>query len=217
MRIAAALAVLLSATAAHARGANELNIGSSSRALHSDSANAVTSDSLGNGNLGIGRTIDIGLFPGLQLSAIGNFAWGGLDGQMFQTMTTELDTLALTAGGRVRYPLRTRFVVATARLDLGMARAAVAIRDGSGHTASDSGWGATSTAAAGLELYAVSSPKFKLGLRFEVGYTATSGIELVATPETESEGTLQLEMSAASLGSLDLSGSFLGMSLVSQF
>lgn len=217
MRIAASLAVLLAASAAHAGGANEFNIGSSSRGLHADSANAVTADSLGSGNLGIGRTLDLELVSGLQLSAIGNFAWGSADGEMFQTMTTELDTLAFTVGGRARYPLRTKFIVATARLDIGTARAAVAIRDGSGHTASDSGWGATSTAAAGLELYGVSTARFKLGLRFELGYTATSNVELVATPESESEGTLQLAMTAASLGSLDLSGSFLGFSVVSQF
>ncbi len=217
MRTAALLTVLLATTAAHAGGANELAIGSSSRGLHSDSANAVTADSLGSGTIGIGRALAIELVPGLRLSAIGNFSWGGADGQMFQTMTTELDTLAFTAGGRARYPLRTRYVVATARLDIGMARAALAIRDGSGHTASDHGWGATSTAAAGLELYAVATSRFKLGLRLELGYTATSNVELVATPETQSEGTLQLEMTAASLGSLDLSGSFLGMSVVSQF
>ncbi|NVB77219.1 MAG: hypothetical protein HOV81_02385 [Kofleriaceae bacterium] len=216
MRIAACL-ILLAASTAHAGGANEFNIGSSSRGLHSDSANAVTADSLGSGNLGVGRTLDLELVPGLQLSAIGNFAWGGADGEMFQTMSTELDTLSLTVGGRARYPLRTRYIVATARLDIGMARAAVAIRDDADHTASDSGWGATSTAAAGLELYAVSTTKFKLGIRFELGYTATSNVELVATPETGSEGTLQLAMTAASLGSLDLSGSFLGFSVVSQF
>jgi hypothetical protein len=215
MRTAACL-VLLAASTAYA-GSNELDIGSSSRGLHSDSANAVTGDSLGGGNLGIGRSLDLELVPGLQLSAIGSFAWGGADGEMFQTMSTELDTLAFTAGGRARYPVRTKYIVATARLDIGMARAAVAIRDDAGHTASDSGWGATSTAAAGLELYAVSTKKFELGIRFELGYTATSNVELVATPETESEGTLQLAMTAASLGSLDLSGSFLGFSAVSRF
>jgi hypothetical protein len=44
-----------------------------------------------------------------------------------------------------------------------------------------------------------------------------SSIDMTAKPESESNGTLHLEMTAAGLGSLNLSGSTFSASIVSQF
>jgi hypothetical protein len=219
MRIAIALCLVAVTTAAAYAGEgprHELSLGSSTRALRSSSANAVTADSLGGGSVGYAHALDLDIFPRLALWLEGSFGWGGVDGVMFQTLTTEVDAIAFTAGGRARYTLH-RNVHASARLELGTARARLAIRDDQGHTATDKGWGVTSSAGLGLELLAVARPRFSLGLRAELGYVATSAVSLVATPEGERNNTLQLEMTAAGLGSLDLSGPAFGASVVSQF
>jgi hypothetical protein len=206
---------LLTASAAHA-GNNELTITESTRALRTDSANAVTADSLVGGALTYGRSLGHGLIPRFELWAHGTFAWSDADGTMFQTLSTSLDTLAFTVGARARYELH-RLVVASAGVDVGAARAAVAIRDDMGHSASDHGWGAITSATLGIDGYVFRGQQFALGVRLELGAVATSSIPLTATPDSESEGTLQLEMTAASLGSVNLSGPVFAASIVGQF
>lgn len=210
----AALLVVSSTATALADGNNELQIGSFNRAMHASSANAVTSDSLGGGVLGYARKLDLGLMPKLQTWATAGFSWGGADGTMFSTLTTELDTLSFTFGGRARYELH-RHLAVNARLDVGSARAKLILRDGN-RTLSDAGWGGTSTAAASLDLLAVAASSFKLGLRLELGYTLTSAVEL-APAEANDPSTIQLEMSQASLGHLDTGGKFFSLTVLSQF
>jgi hypothetical protein len=56
-----------------------------------------------------------------------------------------------------------------------------------------------------------------VGLRFELAAVATSSIPLIATPDSGSDDTLRLEMTAASLGELNLSGPSFAASIVGQF
>ena len=212
----AAIILMLATATAHAGDSHEVSISEQLRALRTSSANAMTEDSLFGGALAYEHNFGTPLVPAIQLWGVGAFGWGAAEGTMFQTLSTELDTLSFTIGARARYALRPR-IVASARLDIGTTRAAVAIRDDANHTASDHGWGATTQAALGLDLYAIRSAAFTMGVRVELGYVATSSIPLVATPESPSEGTLQLEMTAASLGSLNLSGKLFAASLVGQF
>ncbi|MBL9020362.1 MAG: hypothetical protein JNL83_39630 [Myxococcales bacterium] len=207
-----ALAVL--AGTAHADAKNEVAIGSFDRAMHASSANAVTADSLGGGVIGYARKLELGLTPRLQTWATGGLAIGGAEGTMFSTLTTELDTLSVSAGGRARYTVWRNLRVG-GRLDLGMARAALTIREGD-RELYDQGWGMTATAAAALDLLAIASARFQLGVRLELGYTLTSAIEL-APAEANDAATIQLEMSQASLGSLDLGGKFFSLTVLSQF
>jgi hypothetical protein len=137
MRTAIAL-ILLTATAS--AGNNELTITETSRALRTSSANAITEDSLIGGELAYSRKLDVSFMPKLELWTVGTFAWGVADGTMFQTLTTELDTLALTVGARARYRLHHR-LDASARLDIGATRAAFSVRDDMDHSASDAGLG----------------------------------------------------------------------------
>lgn len=213
MRIA--IALLFISTTAYAER-HELSYGGGFRTLHSASANAVTEDSLGGGQLGYAHALDLSLLPNVALWAEANFGWGITDGTMFQTLSTDVSSISFTAGGRARYELH-RLAVASAHIDLGTARAAFSLRDDAGHTASDHGWGAVTSVGAALDLFAIRSKRFALGLRVDFGYVYASGIDLVATPESSSDGTLQLQMTAAGLGSLDLSGSTFGVSAVSQF
>jgi hypothetical protein len=85
------------------------------------------------------------------------------------------------------------------------------------HSASDHGWGAMTAAALGLDVCAYRGASLAMGLRVEAGAVATSSIPLTATPESGSKDTLQLEMTAASLGSLNLSGPSLSIAFVGQF
>jgi hypothetical protein len=208
-----AIALLLLTATAHA-GNNELTLSESTRALRTSSANAITEDSLIGGALAYSRRVVV--MPKLDLWAEGTFGWGVAEGTMFQTLTTELDTLTLTIGARARYALHHRFE-ASARLDIGAARAAFSIRDEAAHSASDSGWGAITSAGVGIDCYAFHGERYALALRFELGAVATSSIPLTAMPDSGSEDTLQLEMTAASLGSLNLSGPSFALSLVGQF
>ena len=152
--------------------------------------------------------------PGLQTWATAGFSWGGADGTMFSTLTTGLDTLSFTVGGRARYEVF-RHLAVGARLDLGTARAALTLREGD-RELSDHGWGATSTAAASIDLLAIAGDNFKLGLRFELGYTLTSAIEL-APAEASDPTEIQLQMSQASFGHLDVGGKFASFTAISQF
>lgn len=208
-----ALAITTLAGTAHA-GDNELSLGSYNRALRTGSANAVTDDTLGGGTLAIGRALDLGLFPNLDVWATSAFSWGGADGSMFQTMTTEVDTIALTFGGRARYTVHRRVAVG-ARLDLGTARTGLTIH-GNGHTVSDAAWGGTATAAATLDLLAIAHPAFALGLRVELGYVTMTAPSLSPRADQDDSKILLDEMQA-SIGGLDLGGRFMSFSVLSQF
>ena len=213
MRIA--LALLLFSPTAYAER-HEISAGGGFRTLKTSSANAVTDESLGGGQYGYAHVIDLDVMPDVSLWAQAGLGWGTTEGTMFQTLTTDVSMFAFTAGARARYELH-RLAVVSARLDVGTQRAAFSLRDGNGHTASDAGWGAVTSAGGSLDLFAIRLRKFALGIRFDLGYVAASGIDLVATPESGSEGTLKLEMTAAGLGTLDLSGATFGCSVVSQF
>jgi hypothetical protein len=210
--------LLVGATASPARAGdrNELALGSWNRALRSPSANAVTEDNLAGGALTYARDLRLQPIPGLAVWAVGSFTWAGAEGTMFRTLATDVDVLELSAGGRARYRLHQR-VVLGARLDLGTARTSLRLEDSMGHTAADTRWGGIATAAAGLDLLAIAGPRFALGLRLELGYTAAFAPALTASPGESDGDTILLPMQEASLGHLDLGGRFFGFSFVSQF
>lgn len=210
------LALLALTSVAHAES-HELTLGSSTRALRTSSADALTDQSLVGGRIGYAHLLDIRLVPRLALWATATFGGGAADGTMFQRMSTKIDTLSFAAGGRARYPLLGRWLLATARFELAAARTAVTLRE-DGHDAGDSGWGPTVEGALGIELAGTrANARFRLGLRMELGYVLAAPVSLTATPSSGSDGTLRLEMSAASLGSLDLSGPSFGITAASGF
>lgn len=209
------LILVLGAATPSFAGDNELSIGPSTRALRSDSANAVTANSLGGGALAYARHLPLEL-PQLAVWGVATMGWGGADGTMFQVLDTEVDTTTYTLGARARYALH-RHAIATARFDLGMARTALELRDMSGRSASDSGWGGVSSAAIGMDVFAVVSRRFSIGLRFELGYVTATAVELTPRASRPDEDVLRLPMSSASLGELDLGGRTFSMSVISQF
>jgi hypothetical protein len=214
LRFATFCAVALFASPALAEPDNAIWIGPTNRALRTTSADAVTKDSLVGGELGYSRALGMTLPHGLALAADATFDWGGADGTMFQSITTRLDTLSMMVGGRLRYPVHNR-VVATARLGIGMARAALDIHDADSHTATDHGWGATSMASLAVDLRAYAGPDFSLGVRFELGYVGAAPITMRGNAP-HSADTLTLMMDSASLGSLNLSGPVFAVSAVTE-
>lgn len=214
MRAFLSLAIVLGTAASVHAGNTEVTAGSSNRALRSESANAVTDDTLGGVQLGAARKLNLALYPRLEVWATAGFGWGTADGTLFQTMTTEVDTVGFTLGGRARYALH-RHLHLSARLDLGTARNALTIED-NGHSVSDASWGATVTTAVGLDMMIVAYPRFSLGFRFDLGYVAATAVALSPREEVDAS-KIELDAMQASIGRLDLGGRFLAFSVLSQF
>ena len=207
------------ASTANATHHDEVSLGATARALRSPSANALTGANLSGVSVGVARDLghDLGasLLPGLTLWAEAGLVTGSTDGTMFQSLSTSIDELGLTAGLAARYRLHRR-ITAGARVGFGAQRARVAITDGTGATAYDHGWGTMASAAAALDVFFTTSPHLGLGLRVEAGYVAAQGIAL--TLHTDGPGdAIPLAMTAFPFGHLDLSGPSAGVSLLGQF
>ena len=211
-----ALALLLLAAPITAMAAPyELSAGSSVRAL--PGADPVTADSLAGGGVGLGRRIDVDLPRHLELWADASSLWSGASGAMFQTLTTHLFDVTLTAGAHVRYHAY-RNVAVSGALGLGYQHASLSIKDTMDHTASDTAWGPVARASLQLDVLAVDRPDFALGLRGELGYLAAVGIPMTPTEQrSDSADTLHIPMQEASVGHLDLGGPFFTISVISQF
>jgi len=229
--LAVAIAAITAAAPAHAdtdsdavppetarANRDELSLGATMRALRSSSANALTGANLAGGSLGLARDIghDLGLAlrPDLSLWLEAGLATGSAHGTMFQSLSTTIDAIDVTAGLAARYRLLRR-VTASARLAVGAQRARVAIDVPGVHTY-DHGWGAMASAAAALDVFAIARPPFGLGVRLEAGYVAAQSIALTPHPE-EKDGTIELTMTSSALGHLDLSGPTFTVSLLGQF
>jgi hypothetical protein len=206
------LALLLICSTAYA--GNELSIGSTNRALRSSSADAVTGDSYIGGQLAFAHDLRFGS-PPLRIAVTGALAWGGADGTLFD-MTTELGQSAYVVGVRARYTL-VPHLAAGAAVQVGAAHTSLSLTDAMDRTVSDSGWGGIAEGALGLDLLAVDGDRFKLGMRIELGYVAAAAVGLAGRSARPDDGTLRLQMTQASLGSLDLSGPYAAVSVVSDF
>jgi hypothetical protein len=212
----ALLIVMLLATMASA-GNDELTFGSNIRALRSNSADAVTGDSLVGGGLGLGRALELGLPHHLTVWTDAGITWSGASGSMFSVISTDLFDMTITAGTHLRYQPVHNLAVA-AGVAVGAQHASLSLTDSMNHTASDTAWGAVARAALQIDLLAIDLPRFSFGLRGEFGYLAAQGIELVPTQQrTDSSDTLHIPVTEASLGHLDLSGLYANIGLVAQF
>ncbi|HEX8106972.1 MAG TPA: hypothetical protein VF516_04545, partial [Kofleriaceae bacterium] len=140
---------------------------------------------------------------------------GSADGTMFQSLSTAIDELGLTAGLAARYHLHRR-ITAGARVALGAQRVRAAITDSTGTTAYDHAWGAMASAAAALDVFITTPPRFGLGFRLEAGYVAAQGIALTLHTDRPDDA-IPLAMTELSLGHLDLSGPTASLSLLGQF
>ena len=202
-------------TTANAGGNNdEVWLGGTSRALRAPSANALTAADLAGTSIGYARDLGVGTVPRVSLWADAAMITGDATGTMFQTMSTEIQTLGLTGGLRLRYQLH-RLVAASVRADLGAQRVRLDIDDPQG-SASDHHWGALASAGAALDLFARSRPPFGIGVRAEFGYVMAQSLELTPHRDTPSD-VLALPLTDLALGHLDLSGPSIAVSLVGQF
>ncbi len=206
------LACLLLVSTAYA-GTNDLEYGPTTRALRSPSADAVTDAGLVGGTLGYGHFVAEPM-PRLSLWAEAGFGWGSAHGEMFQEMSTDISNIALTVGARAQYRLHER-IAFDARLDVGRAWTSLTLEQGDTKV-SDSGWGNLAVGTLGIELLAIATPRFSLGLRLELGYAKTSAVAL-APHADNTDDTLKLMTTSASIGHLDLGGPLAGFAVVSRF
>jgi len=217
MRAALCLMIAIAMTSAARADSNrdEVWLGGSARALRSASANALTGANLAGTSLGVARDLGLGDDTGLAVWAVASLVTGDADGTMFDTLTTELSSIGVTGGVRVRYQLH-RLIAASARVELGGQRIRVALTDRSGASASDHGWGAVASVGAALDVFAVARPPLGLGLRVELGYVV--GPSIAITPRAASAGdALRLPMTELALGGVDLRGPTFALSAVGQF
>ena len=210
----ALLITILLASPAYA-GTNEVTLGNAVRTLKSSSANALTDDSLATGRLAYARDVGLAFTPRLRLLVEGALTFGGVQGTMFQTITTDVSTVGLLVGARAEYAIYDR-VTAGARLDLGSGYADLTLTQ-DGHSASDSRWGGIVDAALGIDALAVQRRRFSFGVRFELGYAIQHVPALAPTRDGGDPSAIKLEMMAASIGHLDLDGPWFGFSMFSQF
>lgn len=217
MRLLAILVLVTTAGLASADN-HEILVGWQDRSMRAPSADAVTGDNLGGAQIGYAHVLPVATIPGLELWLGGGMELGGAQGEMFQTLTTELSTVAFVATARARYWL-SRPVFATARLSLGAVNTSLSLTDEAGMKVSDGSWGTAGTAAAGLDvMISRDMPVLRsLGLRVELGYTRASAPALTLRPDRPDDGTLRLPMTEASIGHLDLSGRFVSITCFSQF
>src|SRR5258706_5401829 len=158
------LLALMTATAS-ADGDNEIYAGSSTRALRSSSADALTGDALVGGGVGIARGLDVDVRDHMRVWATADVTWMSADGTMFQTLTTHMFDTMLTAGARLRYTPY-RFCALSAGVALGAQHESVRLID-SADNASDTGWGALARGSLQADVVA-NSATLVFGLRFEV-------------------------------------------------
>jgi hypothetical protein len=207
-----AFALLLVCSTAYA--GNELSVGSSDRALRSSSADAVTGDSLTGSQLGLAHQLHVDL-PGFTVSATMGLWWGSAKGTLFD-LATDLGQSAYLVGGRARYAV-VPHIAASAGVQVGLARTSLALTDAMDRKVADSAWGGIAEGALGVDLLAIDTPRFSLGMRIELGYVAAAAVTLAGKQARPDDGTLHLQMTQASLGQLDLSGPYAGVSVMSAF
>lgn len=210
LSVAAALAA-----SAHA-GGNELSMSGSNRGLRSASADALTGDSLGGGSVAYARDLGEVLIPRLHLWARAGIAWGDVQGEMFQTIGTDVSTFELSVGARARYEVWKR-VAASVRVDLGAAHTALTLSPVDASDETGARWEPAVTAAAGLDVVAIDWHGFSLGVRGELGYVAAAPAPLTLATATANDGTLRLPATMAPFGHLDVSGPMFAVGLVSTF
>lgn len=186
-----------------------LELGSSTRFLRSPSAVAVTTDPLGSFVMSAERHLTTLVMPralALDLGLEATWANGSASGRMFQTLDTTIGTNDLIVGAHASARFL-RILGVTARAGVGATRAALAIAPG-GQMASvdDHGWGRIAAASLGAEVDPIALPELRLGFSLDVGYVATSGVELHAYPSNRPDPDRSIETAYESVGRLSLDG-----------
>src|SRR5690348_1976753 len=103
MRLLAISVIVLATTAGLASADHhEVLVGWQDRSMRAPSADAVTGDNLGGAQLGYAHVLPIETVPGLELWLGGGMELGAAEGEMFQTLSSELSTVAFVATARAR-------------------------------------------------------------------------------------------------------------------
>ena len=146
--------------------------------------------------------------PAIAVAALVDVDTGGLDGTMFQRLSTSLGSADFSAGVRATAKLRYHTTVG-ARATVGATRASLRVSDmymAGAVPIDDAGWGSVAALAATANFEPLISPHVNLGFSVDVGYVATSGVELHAYPSDRPDANHSIDTAYASIGHLDLQG-----------
>jgi len=203
-------AIAGSATTTGGEPSWRLEFGSETRWLHDASAAAVTTDPFVSTALTLSRRLTAIDLLGRPIDLAAEVTWtnGTATGTMFDTLTTTVGDNEWLGGVRASWrPVRLIGVIA--RASAGVTRTDLWIApDAESDLASvdDHRWGKVATASAGLDLDAVHTPSFALGLSVELGYVETSALTMHAYPSDRPDPNASIETTYASIGHLDLDG-----------
>jgi len=199
---------------AHARAdapSWRFDMGSSTRWFRDPSAIIATNDQLASfvmsAEHGLG-TVELPRGFALELGVDAMWANGSAAGSMFQTLETSIGTNDLLGG--VHASVRAlRILAVTARAQAGASHVDLSIApSGQPQMASvdDGGWARTLAGSVGAEIEPIAMPQVRLGFGMELGYLATSGVEMHASPTNAPDPDRSIETAYQSIGHLDLDG-----------
>jgi hypothetical protein len=203
------LVILLALASTAGADTWSFDIGTETRWLGDTSAAILTADNLtgprttlGRRVLGFdgprGRTLDVGVF--------GRWTYGLAEGQIFQSLDTEMKQNAFTGGLRIHAAL-VRPIRLVGQLELGAARTDVVVRDGDTMTpVDDHAWGFLGAVTVGADVALIDRRRFRLGMVADVGYTVTDPVEIHAYPGNRPGDMQSIPTLYASIGSLDTRG-----------
>jgi hypothetical protein len=226
---AAALVTFVAVSSPRAARADnlDLSIGSAVRWSHTHSVDALSADdTFGFFSLNAGWRLTRSPIPGFGLALDGTLERGMMDGVTFSRLRSEVSLWSFQVGARAYRDVRS-WLVGYGRVALGLQRAALTFTDDfdAGRAMKDKGWAGTAYVGAGFDLKLIRAPRgstgklsnFSLGLRYELGYLATSSIEMEARPEDSGGDTIRIPTIVSSLGELNLSSISLRLALVGRF
>ena len=187
-----------------------LEFGSETRWLRDASAAAVTTDPFVSTALTLSHRLTAIDLLGRSIDLAAELTWtnGTATGTMFDTLTTTVGDNAWLGGVRASWrPVRLIGVIA--RASAGMTRTDLLIApmdEPDLASVDDHRWGKVATASVGLDLDAVHTQSFALGLGLELGYVETTALTMHAYPSDRPDPNASIETTYASIGHLDLDG-----------
>jgi hypothetical protein len=213
-------ALTLAAPAVAAADAYELGFVSATRWVTSDSADALGEDDAHH-QLGVGAGIRLdGIRPfGLALYFDAEYSHQGMTGTTFQRIDSDMSMHSVRAGARLEHRFND-WAATYGRFSMGYVTANLRLSEELSNLArpmSDRAHGASSAIGGGLDLSLFRGKRFNVLVRTELEYERVSGLEFEASPQRPGDDILTIPVTAASLGTVDMSGFGFRLGIVGRY
>jgi hypothetical protein len=195
-----------------------LDIGSHVRWFGDTSAAILSTDTLAGSRITVGRSLTDVKAPlrDVHIGVFARWVFASSDGAIFQNLVTRIDQHEVGAGLRFDAPLWWRFR-AIGQVELGMARTALRVTQDLMTPVDDHAWAPYGAATLGADLALYQSPRFRLALGMDLGYTVTVPVDLRALPGDRPDEDLSIATDYASIGKLDTRGVTYSMAIRGAF